>query len=243
MKARVGVTTTPTVHEDRLVEEINRSYLRGVIDAGGVPLVLPVLEPDDAEAVLDGIDGLLLSGGGDIDPTRYGQLPCEHVDGVDHARDAWELALVQLALARDLPVFGICRGLQLLNVARGGTLVQHLPGVTDLSHREPERFADEIHGFELVADSLVAAAMGRTTGRVNTLHHQAVDEVGTGLRVVGHGDDGVVEAIEAVDGSRAIAVQWHPELLPHLPGNAGLFGWLVDEAGRGADLRMVEAVA
>jgi putative glutamine amidotransferase len=243
MKPRVGVTATPAVHEDRLVEQINRSYVRGVIEAGGVPLVLPVLEPADVEAVLDGLDGLLLSGGGDIEPSRYGQLPSEHVDGVDAARDAWELALIEGALARDLPLLGICRGAQLLNVARGGTLVQHLPDVTDQSHRERERFADEIHLVELLPDSRVAQAMGRTTTRVNTLHHQAVDEVGAGLRVVGYGDDGTVEAIEAIDGSRALGVQWHPELLPHLPGNPDLFAWLVAESGRRSELRMVEAVA
>jgi len=243
MKPRVGVTATPTIHDDRLVEEINRSYVRAVIDAGGVPLVVPVLEPTDVDAVLDGLDGLLLSGGGDIEPARYGQLPCEHVDGVDRARDAWELALVEAALERDLPIFGICRGLQVLNVARGGSLVQHLPDVTEQSHRERERYADEIHAVEVQADSRVAEAMGLTTGRVNTLHHQAVDELGSGLRIVGRGDDGVVEAIEVVDGPRAIAVQWHPELLPHLPGHPELFRWLVLEASRGADLRMVEAVA
>jgi putative glutamine amidotransferase len=243
MKPRVGVSTTPAVHEDRLVEEINRSYLRGVIDAGAVPLVVPVLDPADVDVALDGLDGLLLSGGGDIDPTRYGQLPSEHVDGVDHARDAWELALVEAALARDLPLLGICRGAQVLNVARGGSLVQHLPDITSQAHREADRFADEIHRVDLTPDSVVARTMGRTSTRVNTLHHQAVDSVGAGLRVVGYGDDGTVEAIEAVDGTRAIAVQWHPELLPHLPGNHELFAWLVHEAAAGADLRVVDAVA
>jgi putative glutamine amidotransferase len=243
MKPRVGITATPAIHDDRLVEEINRSYVRSVIDAGGVPLILPVLDPGDVDAAMEGLDGLLLSGGGDIDPTRYGQLPSEHVDGVDHARDAWELALIDAAVARDVPILGICRGAQLLNVARGGSLVQHLPDVTDQSHRERERFADEIHLVELFTDSRVAQAMGRIETRVNTLHHQAVDEVGAGLRIVGYGDDGVVEAIEAVDGSRALGVQWHPELLPHLPGNPELFAWLVAESDSRAELRMVEAVA
>jgi putative glutamine amidotransferase len=243
MKPRVGVTATPAIHDDRLVDEINRSYLRAVVDAGGVPLVLPVLDPCDAPAVIEGLDGLLLSGGGDIEPSRYGQLPSEHVDGVDPARDAWELALIEAALARDLPILGICRGAQLLNIAWGGSLVQHLPDVTEQSHRERERFADEIHAVELLADSRVAQAMSRTITRVNTLHHQAVDQVGTGLRIVGYGDDGTVEAIEAIDGSRAIGVQWHPELLPHLPGNAELFCWLVAESGSRSELRVVEAVA
>jgi putative glutamine amidotransferase len=243
MKPRIGVTSCPTIREDRLVEEINRSYVRAVLRSGGLPLILPVLTPSDVDDVLEGLDGILLTGGGDVDPGRYGQLAVAEVDGVDDERDDWELALAREVFIRDMPVLGICRGSQVLNVALGGTLVQHLPDVSSQSHHERHRFAEEIHRVDLVQGSRVALAMDRAQVGVNTLHHQAVKQVGAGLRVVGLGDDGIVEAIEAIDGTRAIGVQWHPELLTDLPGHRELFEWLVDEASSHFDRPAVEAVA
>jgi putative glutamine amidotransferase len=195
--------------------------------AGGLPLLLPTLEPSRVGDALDAVDAVLLSSGGDVDPACYGQQPSEHLYGVDGTRDAWELALVEAALRRAVPVLAICRGAQVLNVARGGTLLQDLPSVTDAMHRDAERFAEVVHPVELDADSRVAHVMGGHQVGVNTLHHQAVDRIGSGLRVVGRAADGTIEAIETDDGSAVLGVQWHPELLTHHDEHLALFTWIV----------------
>lgn len=225
MQPRIGITSSPRPHDDWVVDGVNRSYATAVHAAGGIPLILPVLDPAAADAVLSTVDALVLSGGGDVDPGRYGADAVPEVYGVDPERDAWELALLEAAEDLGIPVLGICRGSQIINVARGGTLVQHVPG-----HRVPERSGEVIHQVVLAEGSrLMAVARCRALG-VNSLHHQAVDAVGRGLRAVAWATDGTVEAIEAVDGSPVLAVQWHPELLPSFPGHPELFAWLVAEA-------------
>jgi putative glutamine amidotransferase len=195
-----------------------------------------VLEPELADAMLEGLDGLLLSGGGDIEPRRYGGEMTPEVDGVDPARDEWELALVRRAVERGVPVLGICRGAQIINVAAGGTLVPDLPAISDQVHRERDRYDEDIHAVEILVGSRLAWAMGRDHAGVNTLHHQAVDQVGLGLRAVAWSPDGVIEAVEGVAHARLLGVQWHPELLPHLAGHPELFEWLVSEADRARTL-------
>jgi putative glutamine amidotransferase len=197
-----------------------------------MPFVLPVLDPEEAEEAVSYLDGLLLSGGGDLDPAWYGGLPSPEVKGVDAARDAWELALVRAALARGIPVLAICRGAQVVNVAAGGTLVQHLPDVTELPHCLREQGATTVHGVRVQDGSLLRAAVGLDLLGVNSLHHQAVGVVGAGLLATGWADDGTVEAVEGLDGQRVLGVQWHPELLAREPGHPELFRWLVDEARR-----------
>jgi putative glutamine amidotransferase len=230
MKARVGITTTPALQEEVLREKITRAYVTAVKRAGAVPFVLPILEPGDAETVVASLDALVLSGGGDVDPSLYGQIAVPEVDGLDAGRDAYELALLGAALTLGIPVLGICRGAQLINVARGGTLVQHLPGVTELSHREKDRVAEAVHTVDVAPDSFLATVTGSTVLGVNSLHHQAVDRVGAGLRVVGRAPDGVVEAIESAGPERLLGVQWHPELLVEDAAHVALFEWLVHEA-------------
>jgi putative glutamine amidotransferase len=242
MATRIGISASSNVYDGRRVEEVTRSYVSSVLRAGGLPVIVPILEPGYADAMLDGLDGLLLSGGGDIEPVHYGGVAVPEVDGVDPARDAWELALVTRALERGLPVLGVCRGAQVINVAAGGTLIVDLPTVTDLLHRERERFDQDVHPVEVLAGSRLAWAMGRETAGVNTLHHQAVDRVGRGLRAVAWGPDGVVEAIESTSPAQVLGVQWHPELLPDLPGNLELFAWLVDAADRSVTLAGTEPV-
>jgi putative glutamine amidotransferase len=230
MKPRVGITTSPGVHEERFVEALERAYVTAVVDAGGVPFVLPSLEPAEAAAVVPCLDGILLAGGGDVDPARYGAEPTDTLVGVDERRDAYELALVDAAVALGLPVLGICRGAQVLNVARGGTLVQHLPAVTAQPHRVEEKWGEVAHHVRVSPGSGLAAVVGTDDLGVNTLHHQAVDVAGVDLQVVSWAEDGTAEAVESRGPARLLGVQWHPELLPGEPRHRALFTWLVASA-------------
>ena len=239
MLPRIGLTTSPSVLEGRSVEAVDRPYVSAVVEAGGLPVVLPVLDPSQAPAAVAGIDALLLTGGGDVDPAWYGSLPSPDLGKVDAARDGWEIALVRAAAARGLPVLGICRGAQLLNVAMGGTLEQHLPDVTDLRHCVDERCAEAVHDVHIGARSGLGAVVGTEVLGVNSLHHQAVADVGEGLVAVAWAEDGTVEAVEAAggdDNARMLGVQWHPELLTAMPGHGALFRWLCAEASVAAPL-------
>ncbi|HEY8641063.1 MAG TPA: gamma-glutamyl-gamma-aminobutyrate hydrolase family protein [Solirubrobacterales bacterium] len=193
-----------------------RSYARAVQEAGGLALLLP---PDAAaeaapERWLDRIDALLLSGGSDIDPAFYGQQPHPQTKGIWPERDRFEIALTRGALERRMPVLGICRGMQLLNVALGGDLVQHLPDlVGNDEHRDtPGAFGD--HEVRLEPGSLAARAVGAERTTVKSHHHQGVNALGQGLRATGWSQNGdVVEAIEIDEREQpfALGVLWHPE--------------------------------
>ncbi len=240
MKPRIGVTTAPLFHEDRFLESIERAFVRAVIRAGGTPFLLPVLDASDAPEVLSCLDGLLLTGGGDIHPSRYGQPARPEVKGVDPGRDAYELALAEAGWTRGLPMLGVCRGAQVLNVALGGDLEQHLPARagTDpspdgrLDHCQKDRFAEVVHDVAVRRRSRLAGIVGSGRLGVNSLHHQAAASVAPGLRVSARATDGTVEAIESEPGSGAgpvLGVQWHPELLDGAE-HLALFAWLVEES-------------
>jgi putative glutamine amidotransferase len=192
-----------------------RSYVRAVQRAGGLGIVLP---PDDAVAadpdlLLDRVDGLMLAGGADIDPAGYGAEAHPETGGTWPDRDRFELALTRRAIERDLPVLGICRGMQLLNVALGGTLDQHLPdSVGNEVHRAVGGTFGE-HNVRLEPGSLACAAAGGLEAFiVRSHHHQGVEKVGEGLRVSGwSAEDDLVEAIELPDKGFALGVVWHPE--------------------------------
>lgn len=233
--ARPLIGIAASTGEDILgpTSSLGRAYVDAVATAGGIPFVVPILDPRDAPDVLSRLDGLVLSGGGDVDPARYGAEPHASVYGVNPDRDAWELALIGAAT---LPVLAICRGMQLVNVAAGGTLVQHVPDVTALPHRLIDRSEELVHDVDVVAGSRLAAVTGAVSLGVNSLHHQAVDRVGVGLRVVARAPDGVVEALEPDDGRALLAVQWHPEWLVARPLQLALFRWLVEAAGAAPDL-------
>jgi putative glutamine amidotransferase len=193
-----------------------RSYVDAVQRAGGVALMLPPDERaiDDPDPLLDLLDGLILAGGADIDPDAYGDERHAETAGTVPERDTFEIALTRRAFERDLPLLGICRGMQLMNVARGGTLLQHLPE----SHghhehrRNPGSFDGADHDVRLAEGSLAARAAGETTHGTKSHHHQGVGRLGEGLEVTGWSTlDELPEAIE-VPGSRfALGVQWHPE--------------------------------
>lgn len=226
---RIGITCSSGMGQTQAIEKVGRSYVDGVVAAGGLPVVLPSLDPAVAAQVVDGLDGLLLTGGGDVDPARYGAGPEPECGPPDLPRDAWELALIDAARSAARPILGICRGIQVLNVAFGGTLVQDLPARGIDGHDQIEQAGDEVHRVRFALDSLLHQITGTAELGINTLHHQAVDAVGDGLDVVGTTDDGVVEAVEAA-ADPIIAVQWHPELLLDRSSHQALFDWLVRSA-------------
>jgi putative glutamine amidotransferase len=188
-----------------------RNYSLAVQREGGIALMLA---PDDAladdpEQLLDMLDGLILAGGSDVDPASYGAEAHAETRGTNAERDRFETALARAALDRDMPVLGICRGMQMLNVACGGTLEQHLEDVQTHRHT-PGVFSD--HEVELEADSLAARAAGSERVAVKSHHHQGLDRVGDGIEVTGRNPgDGIVEAIEVPDRQFALGVLWHPE--------------------------------
>ncbi len=188
-----------------------RSYSIAVEQAGGVPLMIPPLaEPANLRRLLTMVDGLLLPGGVDVHPARYGE-PWRGTKEVDEALDALELRLAEQAVAEEIPTLGICRGQQLLNVALGGTLVQDLPAAGVDHPQSGDGRAELAHRIELAADSRLAAIFGATSIEANSFHHQAVARPGRGLRVVGRSPDGVVEAVEHGEHPWLLAVQFHPE--------------------------------
>lgn len=193
---------------------IREDYVRCVEQANAVPVVLAAGLPDHAPTLLDRIDGLVLSGGADLDPELYAQAPHPKLRRVDRRRDDFELALVRLALERDLPTLAICRGQQVLNVALGGTLVQDIPSTIKgaMQHDAPGRRSRRSHPVEMLAGSRLREILGHDTVSVNSFHHQSVDRVGAGLVVSGRcPQDDVIEALEMPERRFVLAVQWHPE--------------------------------
>ncbi len=201
-------------------------YVRAVERAGGRALLVPPSE-DGVEETLQALDGLLFSGGSDIDPDLYDQESHEETFGVHEERDRAELALLEAALQRDMPVLAICRGSQVLNVARGGDLVQHLPDVVgDEKHKHtPGTYAD--HDVTVEHGTRLGSLLG-DHAPVKSHHHQGIGRIGKGLRVAAHAEDGTVEAVEDPGRRFAVGVLWHPEA----GDDARLFDELVREAAQ-----------
>ena len=194
----------------------NASYTDAARTAGLRPFILPLLAPGDADAMLEGIDGLLLTGGEDLDPVHYGEKAHARLGEVSAARDAFEIALVRAARRRRLPTLAICRGIQVANVALGGTLVQDIPSelTGSLSHDGDWPRDRRVHAVEVASDSALASALGGTRLDVNSFHHQSLARVADGLEVVARAPDGVIEGAEWTgDDWWLLAVQWHPEEL------------------------------
>ena len=206
----IGLTTYGRSADNRYTLPVE--YLDAVRRAGGIPVLLAPGEPHWAP-VLDMLDALILTGGGDIDPDRYGGRRLQTGYGVDQERDSLELALARHVITSGMPTLGICRGAQILNVVQGGTLIEHIPdeiGETVL-HRAPPR-EPIMHSVVLKPQSRLAQILGRDEINVTSWHHQAPRRVAAGFEVVAHAPDGTIEAIEMPDHPWLVAVQWHPEL-------------------------------
>jgi putative glutamine amidotransferase len=209
------------------------SYANGVLAAGGRPAILPSTE-EIPSGVLEGFAGLILTGGGDINPRLYGEEPVETVYGVSDIRDSFEIALYEDAVRLGLPILATCRGMQLINALRGGTLVQEV--CAERSHWQEGACGDPWHEVEVEPGSDLARIVGTSTISVNSYHHQGIGKLGKGLRVVGR-DHGVIEALEDV-GANLVAVQWHPEhMFRAHPTQMALFEDLVKKASVVPDIR------
>jgi putative glutamine amidotransferase len=228
----IGITAHVSLVSDGAGVEVlhyvaNVAYVKAIRKAGGLPVLLPMGDDDDAAAGLARVDALLVTGGDDVNPERYRATPAPETKAADPARDDFEIALVHAALRDDRPVLCICRGIQVLNVALGGTLQQHYDGHFDLPN-----YNEGIHDVHLEPGSMLAKVMGANQVAVNSLHHQALDVLAPQLVAVGHSDDGLVEGVEVQGSGFALGVQWHPELLRHRPEHLALFEALV-AAGQG----------
>jgi putative glutamine amidotransferase len=230
----IGLTTSGTVGASPERAYTNAAYIDAIQHAGGVPVLLPPSLSGPARTALwDRLDGLILSGGGDVDPARFGEERHPATYDVSAARDELELDLAGRALREGLPLLAICRGIQVLNVALGGTLHQDIatdPG-SPLAHSQSEPRDQATHAVKILAGSRLAAALGRLELDVNSLHHQAIKDLGRGLRAVGTAPDGIVEGAEIPGHPFAVAVQWHPEeLVGHDGAARQLFRAVVEAA-------------
>ncbi|MGD1995808.1 MAG: gamma-glutamyl-gamma-aminobutyrate hydrolase family protein [Anaerolineae bacterium] len=215
----IGITArseSPSGSPEKPLYAVAQTYVQAVRRVGGLSLILsPVVDEEEAGLLLSRLDGLILSGGGDVAPARYGEEEDPAVQGVDPQRDRSELALTRRALGTGLPVLAICRGVQVLNVVLGGTLYQDIS--TQLPHSLPHLPADgeprgaAAHPVRLAADSRLRAILGTEEVRVNSSHHQAAKDVGEGLVVTARAPDGVIEGLEYPPHPFCIGVQWHPE--------------------------------
>ena len=208
-------------------------YVDAVLRAGGVPMMLSGQCPDCAERWLDVVDGVVLIGGGDINPAEFGSAGHETIYNLSAERDAMELALMRALLTHPKPVLAICRGMQILNTVLGGTLHVHLPDVVGESvlHRAPPR--DPIqHSIQVAADSELAKVIGQQV-HTASWHHQAIDQLGQGLKAVAWAPDGVIEAVELEGRQDLLAVQWHPEITAAEDnGQQQMFDWLIKQANK-----------
>ncbi|MGZ4231398.1 MAG: gamma-glutamyl-gamma-aminobutyrate hydrolase family protein [Solirubrobacteraceae bacterium] len=256
MRPLIAVTTSEmrvqnsdglTRHDEPPQEEmaLGLKYLRAIEQAGGIPVVVPPLDLDAIEPLLAGVAGVCLSGGPDLDPVAYGARRHELTGPSWESLDRCELALARSADERRLPVLAICRGLQVLNVARGGTLHQHLPDVVGdrIAHRQTEAGSRPTHWVSMAAGGRLPGILGSRRRMVNSFHHQAIAELGDGLRPAAWASDGTIEAVEAVDREFVIGVQWHAECLVARYEHAALFDAFVQASRCFAAARTRFAVA
>jgi putative glutamine amidotransferase len=236
VKPLIGITTselrpgelrTLQRHGEPPIPEmaLGMTYVQAIEAAGGIPVVVPPLADRDVAGMLARLDALVLSGGPDLAPGAYGAGPHDQLGVTEPRLDGFEYAMAREAGRLELPILGICRGAQTLNVARGGTLHQHLPDVVGdaITHRQTEDGRVATHPVAVAPGSTLAAVLGTTQLDVNSFHHQAVDRLGAGLSACAWAPDGTIEAIEDPGRPLVLAVQWHAEALRDVPAHLALF--------------------
>ena len=237
MKPLIGITTNQSTNSyGQSTVLLQQSYVRAVMQAGGVPVLSPsVIAEDGWDAVYSRLDGILFSGGGDISLDYFAGDLHPRIDEVDLERDAVELSMVKAAVSDGKPFLGICRGCQVVNVALGGTLYTHLPDQLNnaLDHAYPGSMRTVlVHEVKIEEGTYIAEIYGEPIIKVNSLHHQGLKDIAPSLRVTGHAPDGLVEAIELPDHPFGLAVQWHPEWLTDQQATRNLFLKFVEVAGK-----------
>lgn len=236
MKPIIGITTNNTTNSyGQPIVLLQRAYVKAVMDAGGVPLLIPSLVAEDGwDAVYSRLDGVLFSGGGDISLDYFRGDLHPRIDDVDLERDSVEVKMVQAAASDGKPFLGICRGIQMINVALGGTLYTHIPDQLPnaLDHDYPgNKRTVLVHEVKIEEGTHVAEIYGDPIIQVNSLHHQGLKDIAASLRVAGHSPDGLVEAVELPDHPFGLAVQWHPEWLTDQESTRNLFRKFIQAAG------------
>ncbi len=213
------------------------TYVKSVVRAGGVPVVLPIThDPEIMSRMLDGVDGIIMTGGEDIDPLKwFGEEPVPGMGQIVPERDSFDIALIRMAVERNIPLLGICRGHQLLNVAFGGSLYQDIPSQvkgTNVKHSQRAPTYYGTHSIDIEKGSLLNRQIGVETVAVNSFHHQAVKDVAPGYKVTARSKDGIVEAIEKVGSTKVFGVQFHPEgfTANNVDTFLGIFQHLIKEA-------------
>ena len=241
MRPMIGITTNRHVDAAGAGSyQLAEAYVQAVLTAGGVPVLLSsATPPDESDALMSGLSGVLLSGGGDVEPSLYGETDRDQAYDMDPQRDAFEMALLQACLRLSKPVLGICRGMQVMNVALGGTLwgdvLTEMPGASrhDFHNGHTRDFL--AHGARITAGSRLSRILGEREVQVNSLHHQGVRRVAPSLRAVAFVPDGLVEGVELDGHPFALGVQWHPECLPSSdPQRALLAAFVTAAAGEEA---------
>lgn len=216
----VIVTATTEMIRGRSRVRLNEAYTTALASVGLVPIILPPIDAAVAAASLSDIAGLVLTGGEDVDPHRFGEDPHPATGEAHAGRDAYELALARVAYEQRVPTLAICRGAQVMNVALGGTLVQDIPTQhpSEINHEQSNRRTERVHAVDVTADSRLADILGTTAISANSSHHQSIARLGEGLRVTAQSPDGIVEGVESTDPAWwMVAVQWHPEELTATP--------------------------
>ena len=224
---RIGITAhmemvLPAEGDGSLHYVVSAPYVKAVRKAGAMPVLLPIVDPDDAAAMLEMVDALIITGGADVDPVNYNAPADPRLGATDPVRDAADLAITRAAVDSNVPTLATCRGIQVLNVAMGGSLVQHVD-----EHMRVDMYNEEVHDVEIDPASRLATILGTAAIGVNSMHHQVIDRLGTGVRAVAHNHDGHIEAIELDTAPAVLGVQWHPELLRHRGDHLALFEDLV----------------
>ena len=230
----IGITASHDTEHDKLF--INSVYLRAIRNAGGIPMIFPMeVTEDDLRDLVTLTDGVLFTGGDDIHPFLYGEETDAKCGNVSQPRDSMEMALVPLVMEFGKPIFGICRGIQILNTAMGGTLYQDIPSQfkseLSIAHRQPFAYKVPSHTVDITPGTLLSRILGEEHASiaVNSMHHQAIKDVAPGLEVCGYAPDKMIEAVYAPDYPFLLGVQWHPEhLTTSQPDAAKLFAACVD---------------